>query len=194
MQKEELLGDDIFVIHNFLTAAECEILIGVAEAGGFEEAPINTTFGVMIHREFRNNTRVMIDDEPLAAGLFDRVKSLLPERIGRWEPCGLNERFRHYRYVAGQKFEWHFDGAFHRNNGESSKLTFMIYLNGGFSGGNTAFNLRRSGVVRDGDPLLRVQPAAGLALVFRHDLLHTGEVVTEGVKYVMRSDVMCRMA
>lgn len=193
MRKEELHGDDIFVIHDFLTAGECVGLITAAEAAGFGDAPINTGRGFVIRKDVRNNDRVMIDDEPLAAELFNRASPFLPARIGRWETCGLNERFRHYRYGPGQKFDWHYDGAFHRDNGESSKLTFMIYLNGGCVGGQTAFNLRRLGVVRETDPLLRVQPAPGMALVFRHDVLHTGEEVLDGVKYVIRSDVMCRL-
>jgi hypothetical protein len=30
-----------------------------------------------------------------------------------------------------------------------------------------------------------------MALLFQHQLLHEGCVVTSGVKYVLRSDVMC---
>lgn len=188
MRKESLVGDDIFVIHDFLTAEECCRLIAAAEAAGFGDAPITTGGGFVVRKDVRNNDRVMIDDTSLAAALFARALPLLPAQIGRWEPCGLNERFRHYRYGPGQKFEWHYDGAFRRDTGESSKLTFMVYLNGGAVGGCTAFNLRRRGALQDTDPLLRVLPTAGKALVFRHDVLHTGEVVLDGLKYVMRSD------
>ena len=43
--------------------------------------------------------------------------------------------------------------------------------------------------------LLRVRPKAGMALLFRHDevLLHTGDVVSRGKKYVLRTDVMYRL-
>ena len=194
MRKEQLLGDDIFVIHDFLTPAECAGLIAAAEAAGFGDAPITTGGGFVVRKDVRNNDRVMIDDEPLARDLYARARPLLPDAIGRWQPCGLNERFRYYRYGPGQKFEWHSDGAFHRDTGESSKLTFMVYLNAGAVGGCTAFNLRRHGVFEESDPLLRVLPVAGKALVFRHVVLHTGEVVLDGVKYVLRSDVMCRLA
>jgi hypothetical protein len=104
----------------------------------------------------------------------------------------LNERFRYYRYGPGQKFDWHFDGPFTRENGDSSKLTFMVYLSDGFLGGETAFNLKRHGGVRDDDPVLEVIPVAGTALVFRHDVLHTGAMVLQGTKYVLRTDVMFR--
>jgi hypothetical protein len=192
MRKECLHGDDIFVIHDFLTPTECTDLIATAEAAGFDDAPINTGFGTAVRNDVRNNDRVMIDDVPLAAEWFARARPFLPSRLGGWEPCGMNERFRYYRYAAGQKFDWHLDGAFHRPNGETSKLTFMIYLNDSVVGGCTAFNLRREGVLRETDPIRRVLPVVGKALVFRHDVLHTGEVVLDGVKYVVRSDVMCR--
>ena len=192
MRKEALFGDDIFAVHEFLTPVECDGLIVTAEAVGFADAPINSGFGTAVRKDMRNNDRVMIDDVTLAAAWYDRARPLLPARLGRWMPCGLNERFRYYRYAPGQRFDWHLDGAFHRENGEASQLTFMVYLTGGVAGGCTAFNLRRQGVVRDSDPLLRVLPVAGKAVVFRHDVLHTGKEVLDGVKYVVRSDVMCR--
>ena len=55
--------------------------------------------------------------------------------VGLW--C-VNERLRFYRYDIGQQFDWHYDGAFERDNGERSQLTFMVYLNDGFVGGETA--------------------------------------------------------
>jgi len=37
-----------------------------------------------------------------------------------------------------------------------------------------------------------IEPRAGMALLFQHRLLHEGSEVTDGVKYVVRSDVMYR--
>jgi predicted 2-oxoglutarate/Fe(II)-dependent dioxygenase YbiX len=192
MRKEQLSGDDIFVIHQFLTPEECAEFIAVSEAGGYGDAPITTGAGPIIYKELRNNDRVMIDDPAKAAMLFERVRPFLPDAMSEWEPCGLNERFRYYRYARGQKFDWHCDGEYHRDNGEESKLTFMIYLNGGIAGGETMFHLHE-GRVSDADADLRVMPWTGKALLFRHELLHTGAMVLDGVKYVLRTDVMFRM-
>jgi hypothetical protein len=41
--------------------------------------------------------------------------------------------------TVGQKFAPHFDGFFRRSNGERSQLTFMVYLNADFTGGETKF-------------------------------------------------------
>jgi len=145
----------------------------------------------VVRKDVRNNDRVMIDESTLAAVLFAHAEQFLPPNFLIWNAVGLNERFRYYRSTKGQKFDWHFDGPFTRENGESSKLTFMIYLNDGFLGGETVFNLRRLGKV-EGSEMLRVFPTAGTALVFRHDVLHTGAMVLNGVKYIIRSDVMFR--
>ena len=43
MRRELLHGDDIFVIHDFLTLEECERFIAASETVGFEDAPITTS-------------------------------------------------------------------------------------------------------------------------------------------------------
>jgi predicted 2-oxoglutarate/Fe(II)-dependent dioxygenase YbiX len=183
-RRDDLHGDDVFVVHDFLSADECRHLITASEAAGYADAPVSGPGGPVMHKSMRNNDRVMIDDGRLAAELFARLGPFLPPHPF-WRAVGLNERFRYYRYAPGQKFDWHFDGSFVRPTGERSRLTFMVYLNDGCRGGETMFNLRLND-----DPPLRVAPAAGKALLFRHDVLHTGAVVKAGTKYVLRSDVM----
>ncbi|QEL13658.1 2OG-Fe(II) oxygenase [Limnoglobus roseus] len=191
-RREDLDGDNIFVLHDFLTPDECQYYINASEAAGYGDAPITTSRGAIIAKDVRNNDRVMVDDTKLAAELFERLLPFLPANIDGSIPCGLNERFRYYRYTPGQKFDWHLDGRFYRDNGEMSHLTFMIYLNDGCTGGETLFNLSRSGGIRMDDPVLRVTPTMGKALVFRHRILHTGAMVLAGTKYVLRTDVMYR--
>ena len=194
MRKELLTDDgDVFVVHDFLTPDECWHFIARGEAAGFGDAPINAgPARQVVRKDIRNNERVMIDDGQLARELWDRAQPLVPGRLGRWAAVGLNERLRFYRYDPGQRFAWHRDGAFYRDNGEQSHLTFMVYLNGDFEGGATEFNLRRMGMIQLDDPLLTVTPTAGKLLVFRHELLHQGALVMAGRKYVLRTDVMYR--
>lgn len=192
MLKHELHGSDIFVVRDFLTPDECRAFIAAGEAAGYGEAPITTGHGAVMRKDIRDNDRVMVDDPALAADLFARLRPFLPPQFVAWEPAGLNERFRYYRYARGQKFDWHMDGPYRRATGEVSRFTVMVYLNDGFAGGETAFNLRRLGVVRADDEVLKVVPATGMALLFRHDVLHTGAAVGAGTKYVLRTDVMFR--
>lgn len=117
---------------------------------------------------------------------MERARPYLPPAQGQWQLSGLNERFRFYRYDPGQSFKRHYDGSFHRPNGEQSFLTLMVYLNAEFTGGQTVFY--------DAHDRLRarVEPAAGIALVFDHQLIHEGAPVESGRKYVLRTDVMFR--
>lgn len=171
----------IVTVTDVLSEQECQDLIALTEAQGYEAAPITTALGFVHAPEVRNNRRVMIDDPARAAWLWDRVRPHVPsERLG-WRVVGLNERFRYYRYEPGQYFRWHMDGAFRRSPAEQSLLTLMVYLNDDVVGGATEF--------ADAD---RVLPATGKALMFDHHVLHQGAPVREGVKYVLRTDVMYR--
>jgi hypothetical protein len=126
---------DIFVIHDFLSPAECENYITLSESAGYGDAPINTMSGPMIRKEIRNNDRVIIDDQDLAAKLWQRLEPFMPELSRSCVAIGLNERFRFYRYDPGQQFNWHTDGCYERSSREQSEFTFMIYLKGGCAGG-----------------------------------------------------------
>jgi hypothetical protein len=137
-----------------------------------------------MRKDIRDNLRVMMDDPALAADWWGRAKGLLVADWLGWEAVGLNERFRFYRYDAGQRFARHADGCYERDNGERSHFTFMVYLNDGFEGGGTAFHQTR--------PSLLVRPERGKALVFYHRQVHEGMPVVTGRKYVLRTDVMYR--
>jgi predicted 2-oxoglutarate/Fe(II)-dependent dioxygenase YbiX len=182
MNLRQLDGDRIFVIDDFFTPEECAEAIARSERAGYKDAPLTTAFGPVMDRNVRNNARVMIDDHAYAAMLWDRLRPYVPTPMGNWDAIGLNERFRYYRYDIGERFAPHFDGAFQRSTEEVSALTFMLYLNDGFEGGQTIFSWTK-------EPLI-VQPTAGMALLFRHRQLHEGAAVTRGRKYVLRSDVM----
>lgn len=175
-------SQDAFALSEFLSSEECEELIERGESLGFDDAPINTTSGQVVASEIRNNGRAMVDDPELADSLWNRFKEYAPGEVQGWSPVGFNERIRFYRYDQYQIFRWHSDGRFSRNEREESKYTFMVYLNDGFEGGYTDF---RS---------FRVFPVQGMALCFHHPLLHEGATVSKGKKYVLRTDVMYRVA
>ena len=187
------LARDIGVIPDFLSAQECQDFVDFSEAKVYEGAPVSTGRGMVMMKDVRNNDRVMVDDVAMAAQLYQRVDAFLPPRMEKkWHPCGLNERLRFYRYDEGQKFDWHQDGYYENPAGERSFLTFMIYLNDGFEGGETLFT-KIGGLYLSEDDL-SVKPRRGMALIFRHKIAHTGREVTRGRKYVLRTDVMYRRA
>lgn len=175
-------GAGIFSINHFLTAAECADFIQRSETKGFVEAEVSTFDGPALRKDIRNNDRIIVDDPTLAALWFERIRRYLPATLGDCQLHGLNERFRFYRYHSGQFFKWHKDGSFHRNEHEFSLLTLLVYLNDDFLGGETAFRFEQ------------IKPSTGTALVFPHLLMHQGNPIVEGIKYVLRTDVMYRVA
>lgn len=184
MTKETLDGESIFVVRGFLTPQECDDFIVQSEQAGYDEATITTSAGFVMNKDVRDNYRLILDDLNLAAGLWQRVAPFVPVAFSPWKAIGLNERFRFYRYDPGQRFAPHYDGCFYRHSRELSQLTFMVYLNDDFTGGETKFYLS-NGMLR-----LEVKPERGMALVFAHRQLHEGATVISGRKYVLRSDVM----
>lgn len=79
------------------------------------------------------------------------------------------------------KFSPHTDGAYERSSTERSFYSFLIYLNEVEAGGQTNFLV---------EPELSIEPKAGLGVIFQHPIPHEGAIVTNGVKYVLRTDVM----
>lgn len=176
------IANGIWVIEYLYSPEKCREWIDLCETEGFGEAPINVGFGkTQIRKDVRNNSRVIVDDEILAFEIWQTAREHLPKVINGRVALGLNERFRFYRYEAGQRFAWHMDGYFRRENGEQSRLTFMIYLNEEFEGGETTF-MNGEGTI--------VKPETVMMLAFNHTLFHEGSEVKSGRKYVLRSDVM----
>jgi len=176
--RAEQLGLGIFTVDQFLNDAECQHYIERGEQMGYQPSEVNLRTGSVRREDIRNNDRVIFDDPCLAELLFKRAAPLLPATIGEWHLHGLNERFRFYRYGRGEYFKWHKDGSFERSPDEVSMLTFLIYLNAGFEGGDTQFRWET------------VRPREGMLLVFPHNQSHQGAEISAGTKYVLRSDVM----
>ena len=172
------ISDEIFTVSELCGPDECEDAIRLSESLGFDVAPIQTFLGPALDKEVRSNSRVILDDPDRAQRLWERARLYVPEKLAGHRALGVNERFRFYRYDPGQTFRWHRDGYFQRPDGQRSRLTFMVYLNDDFTGGETRFERTV------------IPPRKGMALFFVHQLLHEGAAVRSGRKYVMRTDVM----
>jgi len=116
-----------------------------------------------------------------------------------WEPIGLNNHWRISKYFDGGHFAPHYDGSAIFSDNLRSLKTFNLYLNEGFIGGSTNFindsqmtyrNEKNLIVAQEENITYRVIPSAGMALIFNHYILHEGEEVHGGMKYILRSDIM----
>ncbi|KAL7456657.1 hypothetical protein ACHAWC_009819 [Mediolabrus comicus] len=205
-----------FVLHNLFSPMECTQLIRLAEHDGFDSATVEGPEGnQIIRKDIRKCGRCIIDDAKLADSIFERILNAIRgtkfeekvmhapwvvlsnneegepnnnEETYRITAVGLNERMRFLKYTKGHFFAPHQDIRFTRGSefgeraGETSQITVQIYLNDKFKGGSTRFI--------SGIRYYDVQPRIGSALVFEHDLLHEGRMVTKGQKYSVRTDIM----
>jgi len=168
---------DAFSVEHFATAHECQALIALAEQHGFAAAGVRTQQGQRSLPLIRNNERTLVESPEWVGLLWQRLQAIgLPALDGE-AARGLPKDLRFYKYTPGQRFKMHKDGPW-TEGGLTSRLTFLLYLNDGFGGGDTDFRA------------FRVAPRTGSALLFIHDTWHEGAEVTEGTKYVLRSDVL----
>ncbi|MFG6414564.1 prolyl hydroxylase family protein [Roseateles sp. DC23W] len=170
-------SDRVFSIPCFLSRVECAELIGLAEASGFESASVRTVERQVAMPKIRNNERAMFEHRCWVDALWQRIAITRLPKVDGEVAVGLPKDIRFYKYSSGQRFKMHKDGPW-KERGLASKLTFLVYLNDGFIGGETDFRE------------FKVVPSTGAALLFVHDTWHEGASVKEGTKYVLRSDVL----
>jgi len=120
---------------------------------------------------------------------------------GIWRPESLNECLRFCRYDPGGFSRAHCDASFQRSEDEQSLFTCMFYLDGEMLGGATRF-IRLDHTIdygshlkpaADDQVLASITPEPGLCLLFfQQGLLHEGTDLLQGVKHILRTEVMCR--
>lgn len=189
-------------IPNFLSSQECNRLIQGANDRGFEKP----NFG-----KARICERLHTVNEDLSSWVMDKLRDYLPKVITidgvRWRLSRFTHHWRYVHYKPGGLFAPHYDGAKLLPWKEMSVFTVQVYLNENFSGGSTRFYMdylpnRMTphqvgyGQVTQFDPkngpTHQVEPKTGKVLVFNHteNILHDGEPVAEGEKYILRDDVL----
>jgi hypothetical protein len=193
-----------FLIKNVLDEKECNQILTASESIGYtgDEPLAGQALGqasVLAHNFF------WLADQSLLGAIYERCKPHLPPQINGHELTGLNSRWRLYRYVPGAVYRPHIDGAWPCSgllNGkyvydlpktQRSRLTFLVYLNDDFQGGQTTFFLptQHVGLMYS----QAVTPRMGSVVCFPHgdttgSLLHEGSPVLEGTKYIIRADVL----
>ncbi|KAJ3067647.1 hypothetical protein HDU98_009143 [Podochytrium sp. JEL0797] len=221
IKREAPILPETFVIQNLLSLDECRQILTAAESVGF--TPDEPVVDTASNRSVSAHNVILLTDPKLTKMIDDRARPLLPptmlddgdtlqvnsDNLRTLE--GVNPRWRIYRYVPGALYRPHIDGGwpkseydletekytFDASNGTTwSRMTFLIYLNEGFEGGETTYFVPSKEAVGVMDAK-RVTPRAGCAMVFPHgsvkgNLLHEGSGVLEGVKYIARTEVLYR--
>jgi hypothetical protein len=195
-----------FILHDVLSADECDRILSVADKMGFTPEASYSLSDAKTSQAADGVVWVVHD--VLRNKLFERVKALLPAELYHGKLVNLNSRWRIYRYTTGTVYRPHIDGAWNGSGivdgkyvsdiydgNATSRLTFLLYLNDDFEDGGTTFyspSNKADCVVAQS-----VAPIQGSVLCFPHGpgvehvgLVHEGSAVTKGTKYVMRSDVL----
>lgn len=199
------------VLSNILSVEECRRLIAFLEVTNCF-GPGDGALSGSEHRVRRNDLIVWLAPETVTGELWTRIAPLaFPSRqnLGRFAPVGLNSLLRCYRYGSGQAFLPHYDRArpcaviepsgksYTWNHQLESRYSLLIYLNSSeasaFAGGCTT--LMPEGL---GGTNVELAPPTGGAVVFPHgrhrsSMLHAGQEVSSGTKYVIRLDVLCNV-
>jgi prolyl 4-hydroxylase len=179
----------LWTVPALFSPEECAQILDDANAGPWLAATVNAEEGRVVDTRIRSSTTAIVRDAALAEELFRRVRPHVPERMstelgsrGRvpMVAVGIFLPLRIYRYEVGQHFGLHQDQSYSGEKNTRSLLTLMVYLNEGFGGGETDFPEQNRTIV----------PRTGEALLFQHAILHAGRAVTEGTKFVLRSDVL----
>jgi hypothetical protein len=187
-------SDEHFVhlISNLLTPTECSNIIA-------EQSPSL----ISVSGTYSTRLRHVYDNEDLSDRLWDRLEQFyettkVTDSDGQiWTAKSLNSHFRYCKYKAGDAFGPHTDGARLISLDTQSFMTVNIYLAdvpssaGGAtrvpSYGDSPLNFDEK---QEFEVLGHMQPREGMAAVFRDTLFHDGEVLGEGEKYLLRTDVL----
>ncbi len=198
----------VFQLLGVLTDEEADVFVRITEQLGYhQDSPVSLPHSVR-HNENLN----WVVSETIDATIWERSKHLVTETIAGQSARGLNARFRFYRYAAGDYFKPHSDGAWPGSRvigdqlfvdaypGLISRFTYLIFLTDGYSGGRTQFLVSRSDPTQparwidDAREVSLATPKGGV-LCFPHGAhpqhcLHASEPITEGVKVIIRTDVL----
>lgn len=178
MQLQQI-AEGIFIVDNFLTPEECEELIARSELLGYKPADVDVHGQRQMLSMIRTNERVDMESLEIAEQFWKKLRTLKIPEIDSEQPIGVTPFFRFYRYEGEQKFNMHKDGR-KEHKGNHTRLTILVYLN----------DLEDSGATRFRDAQVDVFPRVGKAVLFRHELWHAGMPVNNGIKYMLRTDVL----
>ena len=174
--KETLkLFSNLTLLPDFFSKEECQVFINMINNSDPEQ--------------LKTRKRTQFDSDKLSQWVWHRLgphykyHHITDEFGNGWKACGLNSRFRISKYKSGDCFPKHEDGFYQPEHNVRTFTTFMVYLNNvpADDGGATNFT----------DYSFNIQPTEGLGCAFVVDnLIHSGEELKCGFKYLLRTDVM----
>ena len=189
----------LILLNDLLSKEECRKLIDIAN--NMEDDDKNKSWHKSSDTGGHYMCVIMVDDN-LAQDLWKRIKKFLPSTYNRYKLVYLNNYFRFSKYKEHGVFPIHCDGTNYDGNHleltsnciSESLFTLNIFLNDDESeteplltGGETDFfNENNEGL----SLRYSVKPKTGRAALFWSNQYHRGNIVEDGCKYLLRTDVM----
>jgi len=174
---EEQLRARIIHIPRAITPAVCQMYIQQGDRVGWSA----TNIGELNPLYSRSQAAMYID----IAALFAAIQPRAPHTLDGLEIAALAPaRTACMRYSQGEFFGLHTDAPYVAPDGALSKLSFILYLNADYQGGETFFP----------EPGLAVSPEVGKILLFPPGIAHMSKPIVQGAKYIVRSEVLYRPA
>ncbi len=162
--------DGIWIIEHFITPIQCNWIIDKIEKSNFKVA--------RQYKEGRHNKETFSGETSIVELLRNRFKEInLLRGSMKCNVLDFSLPLEFYKYETGDFIKRHSDA--HREcNGKYSKLTLVLYLSDNCKGGETYFEKYN----------VKINPRSGTALLFEQKLNHEALIVTEGTKYVLRTN------
>lgn len=165
----------VFLVRDVLSRSTCERLKTLIDSRILKSGTRNKRDG-FYHEKMRR--------ADCSERLYESVRQFLPPQ---WNICGACSCVRIARYSPNQQVGLHTDNT-HTNEVERvrSRASMLVYLNDDFQKGETIF------YDQDFKETTRVSPMTGCALVFDIGKWHSGSRVSNGYKYWIGTDLLCK--
>lgn len=173
-------GDEsywLYEIDNLLTPEECDIVIKEAYNKGFEQSTVYTN-GSSVLADTRNSNTCWLDNN---VNIANKISSVVNKLVDY--PLENQEALQVVKYPPGGYFNLHHDATDYDGPLKDRIITFLIYLNDDFTGGETEFPQINKKII----------PKKGKAVIFwttdnnsniLPKSLHAGVPVKSGTKYI----------
>lgn len=192
LQCQTILDGQIYVIDDIFSANECQTFVEFGK-GLTMEGPKPPGRGEATRTNHRFETYSTTFSDTLWSIISPHIQSIAA--IQRDTPLSLYPKIRIYHYPTDSFFGPHYDDNISDPiTGLTSRWTLLIYLTGepSVQGGGTIFHVKQPRKNKPGENV-KVDLKAGRVVLHKHGrdcLLHEGEKVEKGGKWVLRSDIM----
>jgi Rps23 Pro-64 3,4-dihydroxylase Tpa1-like proline 4-hydroxylase len=164
------LEEGIWIIEDFISRPQCSDIIERIEKTNFKVA--------RQYKEGRHNKETFLEEAVIVELLRNKFKEISTSRNpAKFTITDFSLPLEFYKYETGDFIKRHSD-AHRESKGRYSKLTLVLYLSDNCKGGETYFDKYN----------VKINPKSGAALLFEQQLDHEALIVTEGTKYVLRTN------